>query len=313
MDAFSQIHRFSEPGEIRELVQRFGFEVVYTQVSPGQLDVEVYEVKIGDCLVFREQVGCQMVAHGTSTPGGYGVMVAQAGVVRIFGNELSAKKLVLFPPGCEIDAVGFPGLRTLHFVLPRDRIAAAAVDWDVELIDAPRALVVEPGIDRLHHLQDLLGRVTEILDHRDLAAWPETEQDLVDTYLGLFDTAAFPEQTPVRSNRCTTEHALMARSYIFSFPLDELDLDSLSRDIGVGRHHLNRCFREHYGVSLGEFIHFHYLHQARKLLMVQAPEVSVTEAAYSCGFSHLGRFSAEYRRLFGETPRRTLRNAAQAI
>jgi len=311
MDTSSQIHRFSEVADIQQLVQRFGFEVSYTQVSPGQLDVEAYEIRVGDCLVFREQFGCHMVAHGTSTPHGYGVMMAQSGVVRFFGNEVSLKKIVLLSPGCEIDAVGFPGLRTLHFALPKDRVAAAAVDWNVELIQAPRALVVEPGIDRLHHLKALFDQVAEILDSRDLAPWDKAKQDLVDIFVGLFDIAAFQGRSPAHSNGRVAEHALRVRSYIQSSPLDQLDLASLAGELGVGRHHLNRCFREHYNVSIREFVQLCRLHRARDLLMERAKELSVTEAAYSCGFNHLGRFSAGYKQLFGETPRQTLRKSTQ--
>ena len=37
------------------------------------------------------------------------------------------------------------------------------------------------------------------------------------------------------------------------------------------------------------------------------PEESVTEIAMSWGFSHMGRFSVEYRKRFGEPPSDTLR------
>jgi transcriptional regulator GlxA family with amidase domain len=35
---------------------------------------------------------------------------------------------------------------------------------------------------------------------------------------------------------------------------------------------------------------------------------AVKEAAYSCGFTEMGRFSVYYRELFGESPSTTLRN-----
>jgi AraC-like DNA-binding protein len=37
------------------------------------------------------------------------------------------------------------------------------------------------------------------------------------------------------------------------------------------------------------------------------PEWRVTRTALAFGFAHLGRFSASYRRMFGETPSETLR------
>jgi transcriptional regulator GlxA family with amidase domain len=51
------------------------------------------------------------------------------------------------------------------------------------------------------------------------------------------------------------------------------------------------------------------LEQARRRLLRPAPGETVTSAATDAGFFHLGRFSAFYRRHFGELPSETLRRA----
>jgi transcriptional regulator GlxA family with amidase domain len=51
------------------------------------------------------------------------------------------------------------------------------------------------------------------------------------------------------------------------------------------------------------------LAQARADLEAPGPNTSVTNVAYDCGFSHLGRFAQEYARRFGESPSETLRRA----
>jgi AraC-like DNA-binding protein len=48
-------------------------------------------------------------------------------------------------------------------------------------------------------------------------------------------------------------------------------------------------------------------HATRQQLTVASPgQTTVTQVAYDNGFYHLGRFSADYRRLFGELPSKTL-------
>jgi transcriptional regulator GlxA family with amidase domain len=47
--------------------------------------------------------------------------------------------------------------------------------------------------------------------------------------------------------------------------------------------------------------------QAREALRRAPPETSVTDIAMTWGFSHMGRFSVEYRKRFGESPSDTLK------
>jgi AraC-like DNA-binding protein len=46
----------------------------------------------------------------------------------------------------------------------------------------------------------------------------------------------------------------------------------------------------------------------RALLGAEPGATTVTEIAYGFGFTHLGRFSGEYKRAFKESPSNTLRH-----
>ena len=48
------------------------------------------------------------------------------------------------------------------------------------------------------------------------------------------------------------------------------------------------------------------LAQVREALIRADPEENVTAVAMSLGFTHMGRFSVEYRLRFGESPSQTL-------
>jgi transcriptional regulator GlxA family with amidase domain len=48
------------------------------------------------------------------------------------------------------------------------------------------------------------------------------------------------------------------------------------------------------------------LELARRMLVDTAIITTVADAAIAAGFTHLGRFAAEYRRRFGERPSQTL-------
>ena len=306
MGTLSLLHRFSDFGEIQRLVQTFGWRLCYTQLEPGRFEVEAYETRLGDCMLFRERFGCSMLAYGTSTPDAFDVMMVQSGFGRMFGHELSSKQVVLFTPDCEVEALGQPGVETLHLQVPKDRLFEAAAAWEVEFVNTSRALIVEPGVDRLSRLRTATARATEILDRGDLSAWEAVEEELLLTLAAVFDESAHPSLQHSESLGSTAQHAIDARKRILSDHLTNVDIELIADDLEIGRRHLNRCFKEHYGISIQKFVHLRRLHLAYELLSRPGAKMSVTEAAYECGFKHLGRFSVEYKNLFRQTPRQTL-------
>ena len=67
---------------------------------------------------------------------------------------------------------------------------------------------------------------------------------------------------------------------------------------------LLKHFREFHGVSPMRYVRNHRLQRAREDLL-GAGALAVSEVALHWGFTHLGRFAAEYRRRFGESPSST--------
>ena len=67
---------------------------------------------------------------------------------------------------------------------------------------------------------------------------------------------------------------------------------------------LSRGFQERFGISTKQYMVATRLSAARRELLSGA--TSVTEAASDYGFWHLGRFSSDYRGMFGELPSQTL-------
>lgn len=87
----------------------------------------------------------------------------------------------------------------------------------------------------------------------------------------------------------------------------ETDVARLARRIGVGRRALELSFQSVLGVSPGQYLLAHRLTRVRDQLI--RGRANVTYAALDHGFGHAGRFSGQYRRLFGELPSDTLRRA----
>jgi len=72
---------------------------------------------------------------------------------------------------------------------------------------------------------------------------------------------------------------------------------------------IEMLFKEVYGISPRTWSQLARLNAARQeLLRADVRTVSVTGVATRWGFYHFGRFSAAYRRLFGEVPSATVLN-----
>src|SRR5262245_6387753 len=75
----------------------------------------------------------------------------------------------------------------------------------------------------------------------------------------------------------------------------------------IARRTLFKHFRDFRGTTPMEYLRDARFRLARGLLMRGDSHENVTAVAMRCGFNHLGRFSVDYRRRFGESPSQTIR------
>ena len=88
----------------------------------------------------------------------------------------------------------------------------------------------------------------------------------------------------------------------------------LARVLGVPLRTLQENVRAVSGTTPTAILRDARLHHAHQLLEQADPtRTTVTRIAEQCGFTHLGRFSVDYRRGYGVTPIHTLRSAADPL
>lgn len=85
---------------------------------------------------------------------------------------------------------------------------------------------------------------------------------------------------------------------------------ALAARVGVSTRSLQAGFRKYRDTTLVEFIKGRRLQQAREALRNATATTRVTEVALDAGYTHLGRFSSEYKARFGESPSATLAHGA---
>jgi AraC family ethanolamine operon transcriptional activator len=81
----------------------------------------------------------------------------------------------------------------------------------------------------------------------------------------------------------------------------------LCEALGISERTLRYAFQEYVGLSPVAYLRMCRLNKVRAVLAASDPaKTTVTQVAMRHGFLHLGRFSGDYRRMFGETPSATL-------
>jgi AraC-like DNA-binding protein len=85
-----------------------------------------------------------------------------------------------------------------------------------------------------------------------------------------------------------------------------LGIAVLSAVSGVAGRTLFKHFRDTYGISPMQYLRNVRFEKVREALLCATRADNISAIALSWGFTHLGRFSVEYRQRFGESPSQTL-------
>ena len=86
-----------------------------------------------------------------------------------------------------------------------------------------------------------------------------------------------------------------------------LSLGDLCANVGINARTLQLSFHKHRNCSPMQFLRAVRLERVHAELLTSEAQTSVSATAARWGFLHWGRFAAEYRKRFGETPSTTLR------
>lgn len=83
----------------------------------------------------------------------------------------------------------------------------------------------------------------------------------------------------------------------------------IAHQVGISERHMLRLFKESFGISPKNYLQNLRLNAVKKeLLDLDKRHTKVTDTALQYNFLHMGHFSQEYKKFFGELPSSTLKN-----
>ncbi|WP_372972087.1 AraC family transcriptional regulator [Marinobacter sp.] len=247
--------------------------------------------------------GAEATLYGTNTADPATIIVLRGRVSLNCGNV-------------QIDAGAGDG-----FFLPPHASATISGSQDLQLVLArlsqcgngpcsDEASVLSP--DLVSHMLCYLRRAHFFRSHQHALAETDRLGEVLRQYL-----CQAPEVSPLHLSPMPAVDRRVIRmvELIASDAERDFNADRISALAGVSTRNLYYLMRKHTGMSPYQFFVSRRLVRVRRALLdCQCDAPTVSWHALSEGFSHLGRFSALYRRHFGEYPRQTLewRNQARA-
>lgn len=158
-----------------------------------------------------------------------------------------------------------------------------------------------------YYLREVLTEGS-ILSHPSVGA--ELELNLVRALL-ITHRNNYSDEISRNISEMVPEYLQRAKRYIEENYQENIRLDSIRRAAGVTSVKLCSGFKEFSGTTPMGYLKQIRLDKARELLMKGCSRKNVSSIALDVGFSHLGRFSIEYKNAFSESPTDTVARRPQ--
>ncbi len=163
--------------------------------------------------------------------------------------------------------------------------------------EAPR-LLRDIGLESERVLKtDKMGEISEKLRILLKSANENNRYRSLEQFYGIAALLYKPYETGSESS--AEQYVRKAADYIENNYAYPIRIDSISEKLGIDRSYLYRIFTERMSVSPKEYLNSVRIRAAKEMLA--AGKYSVTQTAFSCGFSDASAFCNGFRRAVGMT------------
>lgn len=163
------------------------------------------------------------------------------------------------------------------------------------------------AMQRLRRLHAAAGRLAATAP--EVIANPEAARGLEQGLIGALAGCLTQGESPQERSACRHHERIMRRFFnmVEDYSERAIYLPEICSAIGVAERTLRLCCNEQLGIGPKQFLTLRRMNLARRdLKRGRTGTTTVTQVAAQYGFWNFGRFSGEYKALFGELPSATL-------
>ena len=287
-------------------------------VRPGAIHAELIRAHLGPIVVDTVYCSLPLALRGETVADRVWLVAPMNGTGsgQLNGDPLIPGSFFAFGGSAEVAGASGAPLRCGILSIPPSVLERTATALDIKSHPPGEGeFRVGPVVDR-----DRLSRAFEFLSctvkHRKNAALAKRESDAIErAFLEIVVRSLAGDSScssPYQSARLTSAKIARAcEDYARKWRYQNVTLADLCEASGVSERRVRSAFYECYQMSPTAYLRVIALNAVRREL-VEGPHLrdAVSRAATDWGFWHLSRFAAQYRALFGESPRHTLSHRA---
>lgn len=296
---------FSSAEESEEVMQRHDVNQQMRQTGKGRFQADCALIETERAIISADRFSTAIQAFYEPPPDTVSMLIIRCvgGPVLASGESVGDDKIVVVPSGYGADLISSELSGSEAIAIPKTKYT--------ELTQAlfpsgaqPEGMQISKGDTRV--LRDISHSLLRIL--ADAEPCDEEIANLV-AHMVICTNYPFPGERPETIYRKQTkiEIAKQAQTYVEEHYHETVSIEDLCRATGKEVRTLQRCFRSYFDSTISDYLKIVRLNAARReLLSVQPDEETVSSIALNNGFTHLGRFSVEYKKHFGESASETL-------
>lgn len=289
------------------------WDQTYDQMSPGPFAGEVVELWFKGIQIFRETTNRSVFQNGAPWQNCHiiGIPVAMSGPGLFCKQQVNMDSVFTFQSEQGFSLTTPEEFDVIGIAIPDATLAqleGEGCNIRQLIPDQPSLLV--PSKAKLDELRVCL---TSVLDpqhfQQDLLCYPQVQRSMHSAIIGhVLETLeqALPAPMPALSFKARSHLVNEAIDYAQARPSNPPTVEELCSKLNISRRLLNYYFQEILGSSPHLYLNKLRLNGVRRELRA-APQAAIRDIAAQWGFSHLPRFAAEYRALFGELPSATVK------
>lgn len=313
-------HRvFEDADEVGELLEQVA-DAEFTQVSPGRFRGSTTRVDLAWAELHLTSINVKTVYRFAAREGMAALILPYSPTpMRWNGEVVDEPTLLHYDHYFSRVATNVEGVGVVYAdeELRAAAAALAAVESEELVVPNGRLIAARPEIERLKSDLRGLARIAKYSPERfrsrqrRRAARDRLMGAVLDVYVSSHENGNSLGSAATSAAR--RRAVFRAEKYFDEAGEKPVSLADLCKAAGVSARALQYAFQELYDISPMRYFKVRRLGRARTLLRQRPAEPgAVKRAALGAGLTELGRFSVEYRELFGESPSMTLRRRTNA-